>query len=83
MNGITKTSKAQHHSLSPEKAAERNQLREAGQQGQLEPTEAERLRQLLLEDANDDFARGAIGILAFIAITIGITAIIASLSKKS
>lgn len=56
------------HSLPPEKAAERDRLTLVARSRYLMEPEAIRLRQLLREDALNDLAKGAIGILAFIGI---------------
>ena len=66
------------HSLSPELAAERDRLISIAKVQPLPEPEATRLRQLLREDALNDLAKGAIGILAFI----GIMAIIAAMTRK-
>ncbi len=79
--GFTRTSVSKHHSLPPEKALERDNLTARGKSNGLTPIEADRLKQLLQEDANDELAKGVFGILAFIAIIIAIDALIKNLSK--
>jgi len=66
------------NSLPPELAAERDNLISIAKVQPLPEPEATRLRQLLREDALNDLAKGAIGILAFI----GIMAIIAAMTKE-
>lgn len=66
------------HSLPPELAAERDRLIAIAKVQPLPDPEANRLRQLLREDALNDLAKGAIGILAFI----GIMAIIAAMTRE-
>lgn len=66
------------HSLPPDLAAERDKLISIAKVGPLPDHEANRLRQLLREDALNDLAKGALGILAFI----GIMAIIAAMTRE-
>ena len=66
------------HSLSPELAAERDRLISIAKVQPLPEPEATRLRQLLRDDALNDLAKGAIGILAFI----GIMAVIAAMTRE-
>jgi hypothetical protein len=83
LTDLTKTlpkSKApEHHSLPVDKAAERDNLTRLRQTRGLTDFEANRLKALLQEDANDDLAKGVIGILAFVAII----AIINAISSRS
>ena len=65
-------------SLSPEKVVERDQLVALARTGSLNEQDATRLRELLREDALNDLAKGAIGVLAFI----GILAVLNALSKN-
>jgi hypothetical protein len=78
---LTKQSNVARHSLPPEKAAERDTLVAIGNQRGLTEPEAVRLKQLLEEDARDEFAKGVVTLLAFAAIMVAIGAIIKSLSK--
>lgn len=77
-----KSGNANNHSLPPEKAMERDSLIAIGRERWLTQSEAARLRELLQEDARDDFTKGVLGVLAFAAIMIGIGAIIKSLSQE-
>lgn len=71
----------EHHSLSPEKELERKALVAIGNERGLTESEAIRLKELLEEDARDDFTRGLFNALAFAAIIVAIGVIIKSLSK--
>lgn len=86
LNGISeqlgRKARPQHHSLSPEKAAERDALTQIGRIRGLTDIEATRLRQLLEEDARDDLSKGVVSVIAFAIIVIAIGALIESLSKK-
>ncbi len=66
------------HSLPPDLAEERDRLISIAKVQPLPEPDATRLRQLLREDALNDLAKGAIGILAFI----GIMAVIAAMTRK-
>lgn len=71
-----------HNSLSPEKAAERDELITRGKESGLSEDESIRLKQLLEEDARTDFAHGVFNFLAFVAVLALISAIVKSLSKS-
>ena len=71
-----------HHSLSPDKAARRNQLIEMGKAYGLTSEESAELQALLQEDARNDLANGLLNVIAFGIILIAIGAIIKSLSKS-
>lgn len=71
-----------HSSLSPEKAAERDNLTAKGKSVGLTQTEATRLKELLEEDARNDFTGGLINLLAFAALLVLIGAIVRSLSRE-
>lgn len=73
---------ASHHSLTPEKAVERDTLVAISRERVLFPPEAARLKELLEEDARNDFARGVIGALALAVLLVTIGAIITSLSQQ-
>ncbi len=66
------------NSLSPEKTEERDRLVSLAQANLLNEEDTARLRELLREDALNDLAKGAIGVLAFI----GILAVLNALSKN-
>ena len=68
-------SSPKHHSLPADKALERDNLTKLRQTRVLTEAETNRLKTLLQEDANDDLARGIIGIFAFLAIIAIINAI--------
>ena len=72
----------EHHSLPLEKAARRDELTKRGKVYGLTIEEGKELESLLREDAQDDFSRGVLNFLAFIAISAAIIAIIKALSKK-
>ena len=65
-------------SLPSEQAAERDELTSSARFRSLTELEATRLQQLLREDALNDLAKGAIGVLAFI----GIMAILSAIAEK-
>lgn len=71
-----------HSSLSPEKAEERDSLTAKGKSVGLTQTEAARLKELLEEDARNDFTRGFINLLAFAALLVLIGAIVKSLLRE-
>lgn len=73
---------SQQHSLPPELAAERDNLIGLGRQRGLLPDEAERLAELLKEDARDEFGRGILSVIAFGLIMVAITAIVSALAKS-
>jgi hypothetical protein len=64
-----------HHSLPPDKTLERDTLTKLRQTRELTEVETNRLKTLLQEDANDELAKGVIGIFAFLAIVAIINAI--------
>jgi len=72
-----------HNSLSAENAAEREALTAKGKQYGLNQLEANRLKELLEEDARNDFANGLIGFLALAALVVLIGALVKSLSRSS
>jgi uncharacterized membrane protein YgaE (UPF0421/DUF939 family) len=72
----------EHHSLPPEKAKRKEELLTKGRRYGLVQTEAEELKALLREDAQDDFARGLIGTIAIIGIIALIGAVVSNLTKK-
>jgi len=78
----TKGANTSHHSLSPEKVIERNNLTVRGKSIGLSQTEATRLKELLGEDARNDFANGLLNLVAFIALLALIDAIVRSLSRE-
>ena len=80
--GQKRKANANHHSLPPEKIAQRDALIALGRERWLTESEAARLRDLLQEDARDDFARGLISALALAVLMITIGAIISSLSQQ-
>lgn len=71
-----------HNSLPPIKAAERDALVARGKEFLLTQAEATRLKELLEEDARNDFANGVFSFLAFVAVLALIGAIVKSLSKS-
>jgi hypothetical protein len=77
-----KVSTPKHHSLPPDKANERDNLIALAKIQSLSQTDADRLKQLLQEDANDELAKGVLSFLAFIVILYAIDALIKSFSKK-
>ena len=79
--GLGQQSDVGHHSLPPEKVAERDALVAIGNQSGLTESEAIKLKQLLEEDARDDFIKGVVSLLALSAIMVAIGVIIKSLSK--
>lgn len=83
IGGLSNKNEKTHNSLSTEKAAERDALTAKGKQYGLNQTEANRLKELLEEDARNDFANGLIGLLAFAALLVFIGAIVRSLSRPS
>lgn len=83
VEGVAKRySDSGHQSLSPEKAAERDAFIAIGRERGLLPPEAARLKELLEEDARNEFASGLLGVLAFAGIMIIIGAIISRLSRE-
>ena len=71
-----------HNSLSSEKVIERDNLITRGKSIGLSQAEATRLKELLGEDARNDFANGLLNLLAFLALLALIDAIIRGLSRE-
>lgn len=71
-----------HSSLPSEKATRRDYLIQKGRNRVLTEPEAAELQNLLEEDARDDFARGVIGVVAFILLMTGFAAIVKALSSR-
>lgn len=78
----TKRAKKPHHSLSPEKTAERDYLTARGKSVGLTQPEAIRLKALLEEDARNDFNNGLMGLLAFAALLVIVGVIVESLQRN-
>ena len=70
------------HSLSPDKAAIRDELLRKAREYGLDPAETIELRNLLQEDAQSDFAKGVISFLAFLGIMVAIIAFVNAITKK-
>jgi len=78
----TKGANTAHNSLSPERAAERDNLTATGKSVGLTQAEATRLKELLEEDARNDFANGLFNFLAFAALIVLIGVVVRSLSRE-
>ena len=72
----------EHHSLPPEKARRKEELLSRGRLYGLDPYEADELKRLLNEEAQNDFVAGLIGTVAVIALIVLIAAFVNSLVKK-
>lgn len=83
ISGLSRKKGKSHNSLSIEKDAERNTLTAKGKQYGLNELESNRLKELLEEDARNDFANGLIGLLALAALLVLIGALVRSLSRSS
>ena len=77
-----KKSSGGHNSLPADRAAERNALVARGKTSGLTQAEATRLKELLEEDARNDFANGVFTFLAFVALLALIAAVVRGLSRS-
>ena len=80
--GFKSTKASSHHSLSPGKAARRDELLQTGKTVGLDQNQSQELQLLLQEDARDDLANGIIAVLVFVAIAAAIKVVVDSMAKK-